>query len=216
MSLLFFSYSRHLVLLHHPCSCSSCAAGQWIWPGNLPDWKIWLMFIWPFLQCYFFSWIRVPCSSLWCCSKVFQQSKGNERWECSGESGSSGIWKLWVFGVQWLNIKPYFWTDTFCLPCLLNSYCIWYSINNDFWNYSKPILKEKHSYWISTTIYLPALLHPQWLKYQLCISKMKNRILHCFFLHFKMELWEFILSKWLKMVAGLLLRKKESDLDLRL
>lgn len=163
VSLLFFSHYGHLFLLHHPCSCSTCAAGWWIWPGNLPDCKIWLMFMWPFLQCYFFSWIRVPCSNLWYGSKVCQQIKGNERWECSGESGSSGIWKLWVFVVQWLNIEPCFGTDTFCLPCLLNSYCMWCSINNVFWNYNKPILKEKHSYWISTTIYLPALLPPQWL-----------------------------------------------------
>lgn len=83
------------------------------------------------------------------------------------QSGSSGIWKPWVFGVQWMNIEPCFWTDTFCLPCLLNSYCMWCSINNVFWNYGKPILKEKHSYWISTVIYLPALLPPQWLNISL-------------------------------------------------
>lgn len=83
------------------------------------------------------------------------------------KSGSSGIQKLKVFGVQWVNIEPCFGTDTFCLPCLLNSYCMWCSINNVFWNYSKSILKEKHSYWISTVIYLPALLPPQWLNISL-------------------------------------------------
>lgn len=156
MNILFFSHYGYSFLLHHPCSCSTCAAGWLIWPGNLPDWCLSRLFC-----SYFFSWIRVPCSNLWCGSEVCQQSTGNERWECSGKS--SGIWKLWVFGVQWLNIEPCFGTDTFCLPCLLNSYCMWCSINNVFWNYSKPILKEKHSYWIFTTLYLPALLPPQWL-----------------------------------------------------
>lgn len=98
---------------------------------------------------------------------VCQQSKGNEKWKCSSESGSSGIWKSRVFGVQWLNIEPCFGIDTFCLPCLLNSYCMWYSINNVFWNYSKSILKEKHSYWISIVIYLPAFLPPQRLNISL-------------------------------------------------
>lgn len=94
---------------------------------------------------------------------VSAQSKGNERWEHAGKSGSSGIWKLckWSLAVQWLNIEPRFGTETFCLPCLLNCYCMWCSINNVFWNYCKAILKEKYSYWISTVIYLPALLPSQ-------------------------------------------------------
>lgn len=180
MTLLFFSHYGHSFLLHHPCSCSTDAAGWWIWPRNLPDWKTWLMFIHPFLQCYFFSQIRVPSSNLWCGSRICQQSKGNEKWECSGKSGSLGIGNPWVFGVQWLNTEPCFGTDTFCLPCLLNSDCMWCSINNVFWNYSKPILKEKHStefpLWF---ICQPSSLPSGWTSH-LCISQMRNRILHCF------------------------------------
>lgn len=94
---------------------------------------------------------------------VSVQRKGDERWERAGKSGSLGICKLcqWSLAVQWLNIEPRFGTETFCLPCWLNFCCVWCSIKNVFWNYCKAIEKEKCSYWISTVIYLPAVLPSQ-------------------------------------------------------
>lgn len=66
-----------------------------------------------------------------------------------------------------------FWN--LCLTCLLNSYCMWCSINNVFGNYWEAILKKKYSYWISTVIYLPALLPSQ--------SPVANHLIYVFNKH---------------------------------
>lgn len=111
----------------------------------------------PFLQSFFFSWIRVA----WCGSKVCQHRvKAMRAGSTQLRVGVQGLCK-WSLAVQWLNTEPQFGTETFCLPCLLNSYCMWCSINNVFWNYYKAVLREKCSYWISTMIYLPSPLFSQ-------------------------------------------------------
>lgn len=86
--------------------------------------------------------------------------RGEER---AGKCGSSGMLKRCRQSsvVLSLSTEPCFGTEAFRLPCLLNSYYMWCSINNVFWNYCEAILKEKCDYWISTEISLPALLLSQ-------------------------------------------------------
>ena len=154
-------YYSHCFLMLCPCACSICAAGWWIQPGNLSDQKITLAVF--FAGLLFQSEQSSLIQFAMCLQSVSAPNKRDERWECAGKSGNSGIWKLckWSLSVQWLNVEPCFGTETFCLTCLVNSYCMWCSINYVFWNHCKAILKEKYSYWISTVIYLPALLPSQ-------------------------------------------------------